>query len=551
MPDACPPIEALERMLADRLDGPEAEGVERHVAGCAACQRALEALTDEPDRTVDMPGDGPPSGGRTFLDRLASEAPTWLAGEEPPPSNGAGSPPTDTAPAVRTGPSVPRRPTIPGYQVLDELGHGGMGVVYRARQLGANRLVALKVIRAAESSRPEDLLRFLIEGETLARLRHPNIVQVYEVGTHDGQPFLALEYVDGGTLAEVAAASPMPARAAAALVETLARAVHAAHQCGIVHRDLKPANILLAREKEGSGSSGVGDPAGVGTPKVADFGLAKPVAGGSGLTRTGQVLGTPSYMAPEQATAAANVGVPADVHALGAILYELLAGRPAFRADSPWETMMQVVHQAPAPPSRWRPGLPRDLEVIGLKCLEKDPARRYPSADALADDLRRWLAGEPVRARPAGAARRAWMWCRRRPALAALAGGLAAALIVGVAGIAVQWRRAEANLAEASVQRRRAEASLADASARLALAMGAIEGYYTGISQDVLLKQPELADLRRSLLRQPLEFYRRLRADLEARGRGDPAIRAQLARAIRDLARLTAEVGTAGDAAAA
>jgi WD40 repeat protein len=291
-----------------------------------------------------------------------------------------------------TGPADPRSsieapPPIPGYEILGELGRGGMSVVYRARQLGLGRVVALKMIRLGAQAGPDELARFRREAEAVARLHHPNIVQVYELGEQDGRPFLALEFCDGGSLAAALAGQPQPVRRAAELTATLARAVHAAHEAGVVHRDLKPANVLLNAD---------------GTPRITDFGLAKKLDGDTRLTATGAILGTPSYMAPEQASGdGKHVGPAADVWALGAILYELLTGRPPFQGATPFDTLMQVLSDAAEPPSRLRPGVPAELEAICLRCLEKKPARRYASAAELADDLQRFLDGLPLAVRPA------------------------------------------------------------------------------------------------------------------------------------------------------
>jgi serine/threonine-protein kinase len=291
----------------------------------------------------------------------------------------------DAAPAARPASAAPDVPAVGGYELLDVLGKGGMGVVYRARQTALNRLVAVKMIQPEVYAGPAERARFRTEAEAAAGLQHPNIVQVYEVGEHDGRPFLALEYVDGGSLADRLGGTPLPARAAAELVETLARAIHYAHERGVVHRDLKPANVLLTAG---------------GTAKVADFGLAKRLEGEAGQTRTGAVLGTPNYMAPEQAAGRVKeIGPAADVYGLGAILYELLTGRPPFQGTTLLETLEQVRSQTPVPPRLLRPQVPRDLETVCLKCLEKDPGRRYASARDLADELRRYLNGEPIRAR--------------------------------------------------------------------------------------------------------------------------------------------------------
>jgi hypothetical protein len=273
-----------------------------------------------------------------------------------------------------------------------------MGVVYKARQLSLGRIVALKMILAGGHASTADLARFRGEAEAIARVGHPNIVQIYEVGEQDGLPYFSLEFCGGGGL-DRRLLSPLPPRGAADLVKTLAQAVHAAHQAGIIHRDLKPANVLMAAD---------------GTPKITDFGLAKKLEGGDGLTQTGAVMGTPSYMAPEQATGqSSRVTTLADVYALGAILYECLAGRPPFRAATPIDTILEVMEREPEPPSRFRLGIDRDLEQICLKCLAKQPERRYASADALAEDLGRWLAGEPVSVRPPGLATVLRLWLRQ------------------------------------------------------------------------------------------------------------------------------------------
>ncbi len=339
-------------------------------------------------------------------------------------------------------------PQIPGYRVEALLGHGGMGVVYRAWHLGLDRAVALKMLLAGPYARTTERERFRREAQAVAALSHPNIVQVYDVGEVDGRPYFTMELMDGGNLADKTQSVPQPARQAAALMATIADAIHAAHQAGIVHRDLKPSNILLTPPVsppcEGGALGGC-------TPKVMDFGLARRLEGGSGLTVSGAPLGTPSYMAPEQARGNKDaIGPATDVYALGATLYELLTGRPPFQADSPTATLQQVVADDPVPPARLNPRVPRDLETICLKCLHKEPQRRYASAEALADDLRRFERGEPIKARPVGSSERAVRWVRRRPALAgALAFGvlLATALVVTV----VWWHGQRTALEAAAV----------------------------------------------------------------------------------------------------
>jgi WD40 repeat protein/serine/threonine protein kinase/tetratricopeptide (TPR) repeat protein len=384
-------------------------------------------------------------------------------------------------------------PAVAGYQVLGELGSGGMGVVYLAQQVSLNRLVALKMIRAGSQARPEDRERFRAEALAVARLQHPNIVQIHEVGEYQGQPFLALEYAEGGSLSQHLAATPQPADQAAALVEVVARAMHHAHTRGIVHRDLKPANVLLQKQwdkpggfsgslrisgvqtqpeqKEQAGTVGragpdptplVGASASLGRPaeggpdsgasgswaaKVSDFGLAKLLDDDSGQTRTGTVLGTPSYMAPEQASGKRNaIGAVTDVYALGAILYEMLTGRPPFKAATPFDTVFQVLHEEAVPPRLLQPKVPRDLETICVKCLQKDPGKRYATALALAEDLRRFQAHEPISARPVGRLERLARWCRRHPGEAILAASLGIVLLA-VAVVAVVFAAYYSDLA--------------------------------------------------------------------------------------------------------
>jgi tetratricopeptide (TPR) repeat protein len=336
-----------------------------------------------------------------------------------PPQLGAGSP--------ALPPEGAALPQIPGYEVEALLGRGGMGVVFRARHLRLNRVVALKMALAGAYAGPHERERFQREAEAVAGLRHPSVVQIHDVGDSDGRPYFTMEFVEGGSLAQKLAGTPQPARQAAALLAILAGAVQAAHQNGIVHRDLKPANVLLSAD---------------GAPKISDFGLARRLDGEAGITRTGTAVGTPSYMAPEQAGGKTRTLGPAvDVYALGAILYELLTGRPPFRAETAAETMLQVIYQDPAPPSRLNAKVPRDLETICLKCLHKDPQRRYATAAALAEDLQRFQRGEPITARPAGVPERIGKWVRRHPTQSAMLAAsvlLVVTLVGGSLWLAVQ-----------------------------------------------------------------------------------------------------------------
>ncbi len=322
-----------------------------------------------------------------------------------------------------------------------------MGVVYKARQIRLNRLCALKIILPGEHNGAEFRARFLAEAETIARLRHPNIVQIYGLGDHDGRPYFEMEYIEGGSLARRLDGTPWAPEPAARMVAVLARAIGDAHRLGIVHRDLKPANVLLVDDD---------------TPKVVDFGLAKTLEADSSLTQSGVFVGTPSYAAPEQAEGLTKaVGPAADIYALGAIFYHMLTGRPPFQAATVLQTLEQVRTAEPVPPSRLQPGLSRDAETICLKCLEKDPQRRYADAAALAEDLDRYLAGRAILARPTGAVERFRKWIRRRPAVALLSAAVVAVTLLGFILVAWQWRRAEAKaVAEAAANARAQQARL-------------------------------------------------------------------------------------------
>jgi serine/threonine protein kinase len=313
-----------------------------------------------------------------------------------------------------TEPAGDRPPSIPGYELLGILGKGGMGVVYKARQVGLDRLVALKMILIGGHADAAQRQRFQSEAEVIARLQHPNIVQIHEVGEQAGLAFFAMEFCSGGSLADQLTGTPLEPRAAAALVEQLARATQAAHDKSIIHRDLKPANVLLADD---------------GTPRITDFGLARRLDAAT-QTASGAIMGTPSYMAPEQASGH-KVGPAADVYALGAILYECLAGRPPFQAATPFDTAMQVINEEPAEVRQLNATVPPDLETICHKCLRKEPAQRYSSAAELAADLRRFLQQEPIRARPVSRLERGRKWVRRNPVVAALVAAVAFLLIAG------------------------------------------------------------------------------------------------------------------------
>jgi eukaryotic-like serine/threonine-protein kinase len=342
------------------------------------------------------------------------------------------------------------------YEIQHEIGRGGMGVVYRARQISLNRLVALKMLRDAALASADELRRFQNEAEAVARLDHPHIIPVYEVGENDGRRYFSMKLISGPSLHEALSPFTADPRAAAALMVVVAEAVHHAHQRGILHRDLKPSNILLDDRSQ---------------PHVSDFGLAKRVEGDDGMTPSLAVLGTPAYMAPEQAWGKKRlVTTLSDVYGLGAILYALLIGKAPFAGETVLETLDQVRLQPPVAPSRIDPKVPRDLETICLKCLEKDPARRYASAEVLAGDLSRYLAGEPILARPVGMAERAVMWARRRPAIAALLGLVTLVTVLGLVGVLWQWREAISARGDAERQSGRAQRESERAKAQAELA---------------------------------------------------------------------------------
>lgn len=548
MIQTCPSPECLEQYLIGALPDALAADVAAHLAACSRCLGTMPTVNAH-DTFVETVRVGLHRGAgidqeinetlvRGLLDlreRAPVTRPDW----------------SELAPAETL--------RVPGYEILEVLGHGGMGVVYKARQTRPRRLVALKMILAGSQAVADRLARFRAEADVIARLRHPNIVGIYEAGEHDGLPYFTMEYVEGGSLAERLAVSPLEPVRSARLVEALAHAVHAAHRQGVVHRDLKPANVLLQWDG-GGGAMGEETPGNPSPtlrpssfqPKITDFGLAKylaeeaTLAQGQYRTQSGALLGTPSYMAPEQASGKnEDVGPAADVYALGAILYEALTGRPPFHAASLLETLEQVRSSEPVPPSRLQPGTPRDLQTICLKCLAKEPGKRYASAEELAFDLGRFLRREPILARPVSRLERTIKWAKRRPALAVLfavttlAGlGLITGGVVYNALLEDALRQSKVNEDDARAQERRAVENYR-------AARGALNQMLARLDNKRLAEVPRLAELRQGLLEDALAFYQAALQQLE---NPDPGIRLDAATAYEHTAAIQTSLGQARQA---
>ncbi len=460
--EPCPTAETLARLGSDSLSGARSSALESHIDECLICQGKLDRLVENEKAAGVM-----------------SQAVPF--------------------------PAVP--PVIPGFEIERELGRGGMSVVYQAREPSLNRRVALKVVRGGPAG-SHDHARWLREARSIARVRHDNVVRLYQVGEAGGWLYLVLDLVPGGSL-ETRLENPYDAKDAARLLESVARTVAAIHAAGILHLDLKPSNILLDGSPE--------QPREQLTPRVSDFGIAFPwndPDSMTGTTATGGPMGTPRYMAPEQlAPDRAAIGPAADVYGLGGLLYHALTGRPPFAAPSLVEMLEQVRHQDPVPPRRLNPAIPRDIETICLHCLEKDPRRRYASAEALAEDLERWRKGRPIAARAISPVERAWRWCRLRPVVAALAAALALTLSTSFVAVVALWRHAEAQRTRALAQRSLAEADFKVARTALAeiLELGGA-GIYTGRS------------LERRELDGSLQHARSRILELADARRGDPSV---------------------------
>jgi eukaryotic-like serine/threonine-protein kinase len=532
----CPNKARLERFSLGDISAPEAEALESHVNSCTVCAETLELLQVEDDLVAAMRV-GSPILAETpaeFLDHLMSQAyglhdTAHGCSISSYVNQPAGARPTTyefLKPAADPGDLGQLGP----HCIKRVIGQGGMGVVFEAFDARLHRTVALKVILDARHDSARYQSRFQAEATSLARLQHPNIVQIHEIGKQRERSYLTMEFVDGGTLAEHLAGRPQPLKTAAELVQTIARAVQYAHEQGVVHRDLKPANVLLAKGKD-EGSL---------VPKVADFGLARCIDE-PGMTQSGEVLGTPSYMAPEHAASQGkNAGPMVDVYALGAILYEALTGRPPFRGETALETLDQVRSSDPIPPHRLRPGMPRDLETICLKCLHKDPARRYSGAGALADDLGRYLEGRPIQARPAGTWERLSKAAKRHPAYAVLVSFsvlMAAAAAFGIVfhnmRLRAQVLRADENASQALQAKNRANDQYHQAWTTLLRMLETLD-------EKDASAIPQVIELRRAQTEQALAFFEAIVARDDT---PDPRHRLDLAEACKEAARIQIALG--------
>jgi serine/threonine-protein kinase len=495
---------------------------ERLNAVVAVCLEALELYPDLAPELAEF------FVGRDQLDRLALP----LRGLTPP-----DRPPADNVLELSTSPDretlAPSKTASPrsfgDYELHDEIARGGMGIVFRARQLSLNRIVALKMIRTGELASPEDVERFRSEAQIVAQLRHPHIVPVHDFGEHERQLYFSMEWLDGGSLSEHIPELTENPTATARLLSAVARAVHHAHQHGILHRDLKPLNVLLDSE---------------GRPYVADFGLSKRLTGAPALTASHAIVGTAPYMSPEQANGDKGLTTASDVYSLGAILFTLLTGRPPFEAETWMETLQQVREQEPPRPGSLRPGIDRDLETICLKCLQKEPRHRYTSAEALADDLERWLAGEPISARPVRQWERVWKWAKRRPAAAGLAATLLLVFVLGLPALAALWWNAEHHRGVADEKRAEADRNRTLAHKYLRDAWESLDTCFVRVTKDELLQAEGMEPVRKLLLEAPLKHYR----DVLAQRPDDPFFQSEMAKAHLRIAQITEAIGNKAEA---
>jgi len=515
----CPSLHALEDLLAGVLTDAEAGACRGHLADCPHCQSVMDRLTDHPelgrwaasaDGLTPLPIDTPPLC--RLLDALRAPPLSITI----PAGNGQLflSPPDQAGDLGTLGP----------YRIVGELGRGGMGIVLKAYDPALARTVALKVLRR-ECTDERARARFVREARAAAGLNHDHVVPVFAVeNPPDGPPYLVMPFIAGPTLRErVKSERRLDPREAARICAQVADGLAAAHAAGLVHRDIKPANIILDADH--------------GRARIVDFGLVR-VLEGSGETQEGAIAGTPEYMSPEQVREPDRIDARTDVYSLGVTLYEALTGDAPFRGV-PHMVLQQVLHDEPVGPRRISDRIPRDLETISLKAIAKEPGRRYQTAVDLRDDLRRFLAGEPIRARPVGRVERVWRWCRRKPALAGLSAALVVVFLIGFAGVLWQWRRAETNFKDADQQRASAEESVRRA-------LQTVDRFCTEVSEDVLLNEPGMQPLRKRLLETARDYYQQF-----VRERGDnPHLRRELAKASLRLGLLVGDLGSSEEAIA-
>jgi tetratricopeptide (TPR) repeat protein/tRNA A-37 threonylcarbamoyl transferase component Bud32 len=524
--NVCPSSESLENFLAGGLAEAAADSIRAHLHDCARCQTLLDQLSDDPElrqwlsraHALGSESDEGPAL-RKALDDL-HHTPTESVAEDTLPV-APGSPLCFLEPPIQEGDLGMLGP----YRVQAELGRGGMGIVFRAYHDALRRTVALKLLRP-ELADTRARARLVREAQITAQFQHDHVVTIHAVvDPPNALPYLVMEYLAGPTIsALIRAQQRLESRQAVALAVQVADGLAAAHEAGLVHRDIKPSNIML-------------DPT-TGRAKIMDFGLARIVAQPSTLTREGALAGTPAYMSPEQVREPAAADLRTDVYSLGVVLYEALTGEVPFRG-TPHLVLQQVLHDDPRPLRQLNDRIPRDLETICLKAMAKEPQRRYQTACALAEDLRRWQRGEPIQARPASALERCWRWCRRSPRVAGLTVALVIVLAGGFAGVVWQWQRAERNFREKLQQQQLAEQSAQQAR-------DAVHEFYTKVSEETLLNEPGLQPLRKQLLQTALSYYQRF-ADEHG---GDAAARAELAKALGRIAAITNEMDRKADALA-
>jgi eukaryotic-like serine/threonine-protein kinase len=544
----------------DSLVSPtEMDSLDRTAGGEADAEKldhteASEEPTEPLGRTQGV--EPPRSDGHKSLDRTEATALGRPTGGPPQKGGATGRRAPVGATRTRGSRTVHMPERIAGYEILSELGRGGMGVVYKARQAGLNRLCALKMILSGALASSDAIMRFKIEAEAIASLQHPNVVQVYEIGEADGCPYFSLEFVDGSNLQTKIASTPQPPAETALLMRQICLGVYAAHQRGVLHRDLKPANILLTKDN---------------VPKITDFGLAKRIEEKDhGQTRTGAILGTPSYMAPEQAMGRAkDVGPAADIYSLGAVLYDMLTGRPPFRGETVMDTLNQVQKLEPLPPRYLAPKVPLDLQTICLKALQKEPHKRYETAGEMAEDLRRFGAGEPILARPTPAWERAAKWMKRRPAVASLIGisTTAAVSVLVLSGLWLETARVAAEdkadqQAQRTLEQQQArikaeelksqavqERDVANqqrklAEKRLTLGRKIVDDMLIRVGGPDLRYEPRMELVRRDLLEKGLGFYKDFLRDPGT----DPALRFDTALANVQVGYIYRDLGQYDDA---